>query len=474
MGWRFVIENQESSEERGIGSNIIFIFHSYSRKFLLFQAIALVYILPGNTIFTFSMKSSNSIDKSSLSPVLYRSSFESKELKETKITVEYQDDSKKTAKCPIFDGIYGGLEALFYVIESFLNTIRLEFELVVAGAPDYEECFRYFRRCLSQQALTYWDTEVVTVPGFDPNNPTEDDWTRAIAMLKRSFAGGRHARDHIIEYLASPECRKPLKSTVEDHVRRIKQLIKYANESAGDAITITTAHQVNKTVFDTFPMNWQLNWHSTGRSLAAIELNDLIEYMAQQKVAADYQRPSNSRKNQRNNNNNKRRNDDDEPERFGSFKNRPKRNNNNKKPRGGKRYPHPNDNCPLHPYGSHKWGDCFDNKASDNFKPHNNNQGGYGNRSWRRNDQDHRNSSGRGGGSRNNSRDAHYVDEQQDDRQTSSSTSQGPPSYVSGEQHVYDRIGTEASSTSGSQVSHATRQWPPERNNSTRTNGAWR
>lgn len=158
-------------------------------------------------------------------PVRYISEFKISELQTTKISQSFDDGTTSNIKVPVFDGINGGLEAFFVVVNSFSRQAIDELLLVDDTddtKPDYQMFFKKFRRCLDQEALIFWDTEILTK---FPNtiDHTEEAWNEAMTLLKTSFAGGSQARDHISKYLQTSECKKPFNKSVEAHVRRIKR-----------------------------------------------------------------------------------------------------------------------------------------------------------------------------------------------------------------------------------------------------------
>ena len=131
----------------------------------------------------------------------------------------------------------------------------------------------------------------------------------------------------------------------------------------------------------TFPKTWQRNWDNSGRSLATATVNDIITYFGKQKIAADSDYSTAHGRNKRKG--------------FGRGRGRGRNqywmNNNNNNNEGkrlktGQKYLSNDSPCPIHLHGTHKWGECRDNKKSANFVPLNYNynrnipqpqQGGY-------------------------------------------------------------------------------------------------
>lgn len=423
-------------------------------------------------------------------PVQYKSVLNLAELSYVKVSQDFDDGTTKTAKLPVFDGIRGGLEALFYVISRFERTAIDELYMSTDPAntiPDYPLHFIKFKQVLDQQALHFWTNHVLQ---RYPNtgSHTAANWTNAKNMLKKSFAGGDQARDYIIDYLATDSCRKPVRTSIEDHVRRIIQLIDYANDSQGNGPLIQSTYQYNKIIMNTFPKTWQRNWDNSGQSLAQATVDDIILYFSRQKIAADQdfsaQQGRGKRKGFGRSRNNK-----------ATFNDPNVRTSSDKRQKtGGQKY-YPNDSpCPIHLHGTHSWGDCRDNKKSPNFVPlSSNRRPAFQNQNQ---NQSTYQSAGRGRGSgtsntstwqnRNQAnqrprgtftRDQHYQDCQSHSTNTQSTLT--PPSEIHGEQHAYDSIGPQeqdGSDVGGLSGTNINSNWPPTRPDQPRewsSNGAF-
>jgi len=117
------------------------------------------------------------------------------------------------------------LEGLVYIVDRFKDACK-ELELI-----EGEEMFQGFAKILQGQAYSFWYDEVLKK--FPEEEQTQENFQDAIDMMKISFGGGTLARNHILQYIQTNDCKKPHKTTVEEHVRRITTLVSLANQSAG-------------------------------------------------------------------------------------------------------------------------------------------------------------------------------------------------------------------------------------------------
>ena len=181
----------------------------------------------------------------SLSPVKYQSTFKSNDLLERKL-----EHNGNKVKCISFSGCEG-FEAFFAVVRHFhtianqdLGLFKVDRQGNVTTNIDYKLMFSQFKHVLRDQALNHWEKEIIANTYPNVNQHNEINWNSAIMMMKRSFAGGKKARDHILAYLDTKDCRKTVKSSVEEHIRRIDQLLDYADESEGSE-AITTRYKID-------------------------------------------------------------------------------------------------------------------------------------------------------------------------------------------------------------------------------------
>ena len=301
----------------------------------------------------------------SSTPVAYESSFKVSELYFRKVNNKTADGTEYSIKLPCFQGTEG-LEVLFAVINHFTRAAKDDLHLHDDNeTPDYHLYFTKFKNVLNDSALIYWETEVIDKKFKKSHDHNEENWNKAMKMMKRSYAGGHKARDTILEYLSSSACRKTVKTSVEAHVRRIVQLVEYANDSEGEQPQVTP-YQRNLLIVKSLPLSWQDNWTNTGQNTSTATESSLIAYFSEQKNTADRNfRKRTQSSNTRDYRGGKR------GRRFSSSDQRTNNSNYNKsRPTFQDNLYNPNEKCPIHIRGSHTWGNCRENKRSTNFIPY--------------------------------------------------------------------------------------------------------
>ena len=360
-----------------------------------------------------------------ISPILYQSDFSSSSMEMVKLKHTDNNGVEVSIKTPIFTG-QEKLEGLHHVIERFKGA-ALEFGLTT-GVQHIEK----FSKVLTDQPFSEWTTIRATL---GRGNIALPRFWEAVSRLRRNYGGGRKARNNIINYLKSYNCNKPRQSSVEQHVRRLQHIIAIANEAEGTEPEINDAHR-NRIILHSLPQVWQNNWDITGKDIENEDLWDIIEYFANQKKTFDAK--NDNRTSKRKNNGYK------------------KYDNQKKSKNKTSDTPPPvitfNSKCPIHPNGSHKWGECF-----QNIRNHGNNfqgrgRGGRGGRGGGRGHNNGRgNQSGRGRGQGN------YQNNQQNNEQHSQET--GNDSTINSESHVYDDIGMTNNARSTDNVSTSQVSW---------------
>lgn len=296
----------------------------------------------------------------SSSPVKYETTFKSTDLLERKI-----EHNGNKVKCITFSGCEG-FEAFFAVLRHFITIAKQELALYATDAAgnitadlSYVLMFNKFKNVLRDQALAFWENEIITNNFPLPVNQTEHTWEVAIMMMKRSFAGGKKARDHILEYLDTKDCRKNVKISVNDHIRRIDQLLDYADESEGSE-AITTRYKRNKIIVNTFPKPWQHNLATAAIDLEATTSYELIDFFSEQKDHFDdaFKRKKENEKHQKYVKKNIH-------PIFHPVNERPA-----KRPQRLDQY-NPNAPCPIHNYLTHNhlWKNCHTNRNGQYYRP---------------------------------------------------------------------------------------------------------
>jgi hypothetical protein len=202
-------------------------------------------------------------------PVKYKSTFKISELEKVKLEQSFDDGSKVKTEVPLFTG-QQGLEGLVYIVDRFKDACK------ILDWTEGNEMFEGFAKVLQGQAYTYWVDEVLVA------FPTEDDqmleaFQEAIDMLKVSFSGGTLARNHILQYIQSNDCKKPHKATVEEHVRRITTLVSLANQSVGTDAQVMKV-KLNELLLSTMPNKWQQNFKLSGHTISDMMTDKFITY----------------------------------------------------------------------------------------------------------------------------------------------------------------------------------------------------
>ena len=247
-------------------------------------------------------------------------------------------------------------------------------------------------------------------------------------------------------------CRKPKKTSVEAHVRRIGHLTEIANAAPGTEPKIDL-HHFRNILIKTFPKAWQWNWTTSGHDADSDTIQDIKNYFSEQKRLYDERDASSTYKaGGRSSFKNK------SEGKGGNNKKKHKGNGNSNGPNNDKKPISDDDPCPLcqHKNTKHKWGQCFNNKNSPNFRPprSNNSQGHQGRGNWNRANSnqggkydDRKNyRQNRYNNNNNNVRaDSHYQQDSQQSyqQQFNQTTNNSQASYqdVPAELHAYDAIG---------------------------------
>jgi hypothetical protein len=296
------------------------------------------------------------------SPVKYESTLKISEMSTYTIKRYSEDNEKIERDCLIFTG-NEGLEGFIHVYQRFNNACSV-FDIV-----DPRERIDLFEKILEDDALLYWNTQI----HFDFSDEITDlEFEAAIKKMRIAFGGGERARDHIIEYMKSEACRKPRKSTVRDHSRRMQALMKLANEAEGTESQLDEA-KFNKILLNSFPREWKTAFIIGGGNISNMNTESLITHFSEVKIEFD-----NREKNSRNKGQWSARRGNFEKG-IGQFCQQYRTNYRNYNERGrgsfernpgrgrgiGGRGPNPEMQCPLHPFSNHQWKNCFENQRGE-------------------------------------------------------------------------------------------------------------
>ena len=146
------------------------------------------------------------------SPIKYTSTFNHTELQEIKLSQTFDDNSIQKYMAHKYTG-NEGIEAIIHCNTRFQ---RAASKLMWDGP----ERFQHYDEIVEEDALDYWDNQVFPTYA-NVADQTQGNFELALTSMVSNFCGGTRTRDHIIAYLESPECRKPKKTIVNQHIMRL-------------------------------------------------------------------------------------------------------------------------------------------------------------------------------------------------------------------------------------------------------------
>ena len=273
-----------------------------------------------------------------------------------KLTMDFNDGTKKTKHVPSFDGSKG-IEHLLFVEERFRKAAE-------KLALENEELYEFFGEIVTGNAQMEWD--LIEQELNEDEKTTERFWELIHNQFYRKYCSS-DARDVMFDYLSN-KCKKPVGMEPRDHVNRMRILYRYSNQLPG-LEPIRTAEQQKLSIFRTFPESWRRSYIRAGRRVENDSLQEIVDFMTNEKGFADAEQKERKGKFKTETGNN-----NDSMER--------KRNIGGRGPKGGrgktpKKIVGSNDPCPHH-FGNHTWGQCFNNPDGMNFRPRNTGPGGRG------------------------------------------------------------------------------------------------
>ena len=290
----------------------------------------------------------------SLAPVTYVSTFRSKDLEKTKF-IQVLDDHTEKHEVNTYTG-REGLEAVVHCNNRFQRVA-----LKMDWTP--QEKFEKYENILNDGALQYWTTTVIPTVWSLPT--TGEMFSHATQMMINHFSGSDKARDFIVEYVQSRECRKTPKTSVNDHVNRIQHLLDIANMCEGEEDYLSES-RVKRILFNTFPNAWRTNFTNSGKIITDLTLTQIQQYFNLQKKLSDDNTVT------YNNRNPKRTlfNRNNQGRRWTNNK-RQNRGNNQRQDISNQQHPNPSTCRHVeHKHLSHKhlWKDCVYNPRSKNYR----------------------------------------------------------------------------------------------------------
>ncbi len=184
-------------------------------------------------------------------------------------------------------------------------------------------------------------------------------FAQALQMMVSHFSGCDKARDFIIKYVQSKNCKKTIKTTVNDHANRIEYLLHIANLCEGEEDNLSES-RVKRLLFDTIPVAWKTNFTNTGKIVTDLTLTEIQQYFNLQKKLSDANAASyysSNKNNKRSNEFNNRNNNQGRGPRW--------TNNKRNKHQGNQRYYHKHFSPSICRHVEHKhldhnhlWKDC--------------------------------------------------------------------------------------------------------------------
>ena len=238
--------------------------------------------------------------------------FERSKLEKVKLRQDYDDDSHREKKCPMFTN--EGIEGLLYVEDHYRKVGRL------LGFID-EQWFDQWEEVLNDNAEEKWETQTSSIAVADR---TEVRFNIEVQNFYRKYCD-EDARDVMFQYLS--KVKKSKKTTPQDFADRMETLYRFANRLPGTEPLLNAAN-IKKRIFKGFSLSHQKHYLRS-RDLATETLQQVVQFMENEKAFADNDERST-----------KRRSDNDSG---GQAKRM--RGGGDKK---GKNKPKPHDPCPFH------------------------------------------------------------------------------------------------------------------------------
>lgn len=255
------------------------------------------------------------------------------------------------------------VEELLYTIDNF-HTIRQDLKI------DDNDIHNEFGKVLGHGPRKRWK-ELPKISSFSYSRDT-NGLNEALSDFIKTYAKDTMAKDTMLSSLEHGSFRKPLETSVVEHINRCEMLFDYIDLLQGDRTTKISEKERKMYFFKSFPNAWKEAFIKTAKDLYSCDLEDMKEFMMRQKVSADSEdqkRKKQEEKKKKNNNNNNET----------SNKNNNRRNNrnnnykSNRNDGGGKfqsKQISEDQQCPIHPGTKHTWGQCNRNTKNRRSVPY--------------------------------------------------------------------------------------------------------
>lgn len=301
-------------------------------------------------------------------PIKLDSSFKAADLTTVDL-VRYANNQKFKVAAPQFSGNHGehNKEALLYVMREFQGTVFDELNLHPddPDEPDpdlVKEQFFTFRRMLTEQARAYFN-EMYQVYLDD-----RDLQGCLTSFMHLSGYLTDNDRNQQLNYNA--KVKKPFKFTVAQFHNRLMVLFAYAAMMPGeidddgqamiDPRVTPTDMAVKDIIYNAMPDAWKSDFVRSNQKITNISVSSLVAYMDNIRLSYDSSSQKQKDKNKQTNNGNQGNGNDKESD--GKKRKFQKNGKNSKQgPHGSNkqsRTAQPDDHCPIHPHGKHKFKDC--------------------------------------------------------------------------------------------------------------------
>jgi hypothetical protein len=168
-----------------------------------------------------------------------------------------------------FDGIQGGMEALFRTEDAFRRACSA-MNLNTNHAAHRVAVNNLFADCLSGRALDAW---LVLVDGMPSSN-----FDAIIQRFYLKFCRSS-ARDDMKVYLMTTHCQKRGDTSVREHVARMETLIRYTDKLPGDVAPLGDSNEAKDIIFQTFHLTHKRDFKRIHGNHLAASLDDIITFM---------------------------------------------------------------------------------------------------------------------------------------------------------------------------------------------------
>ena len=269
------------------------------------------------------------------------------------LEMEFDDGTKKTVQCCIMEDHHD--------IEYFATHVMAEFRAAIPQLQLVDaELFEYLMKVLKGQSRSKWVKIMNATPAADR---TTANFQTKLDELYVSYTG-ENPRDGLLEALLTGKFMKAKAVAPIKHVERLDEMVAACNELPGTEPQVDE-RVLKKIIAKNHPAMYTKALFLSGKKLPTIGLAELTQFFqtvfvlesvsggGNRSTTSNGSPPArgNQKKSRRNNGNRGR----------GGQNNSSNRATNFNKPRK-------DDPCPIHG-PSHKWGECYDNRYGENYKP---------------------------------------------------------------------------------------------------------